>query len=162
MVFYLRDHGSSFSELGEGTQRRNWCRGQRRALQTGLLSHGLLNLICNSTKDHQTWGATSHSKQSPPTSIVKKKIHHRHSHNPAWWGHLWNWGLHFQNDSSLGQVYRTLASTIDSLFTWHINTSLLNHNLSILLDLDHILILLSQCKTFQLSKFLHSIKNPKL
>ena len=37
-------------------------------------------------QDHQPRGGIAYSELGPPTSI--KKVHHRLSHRPIWWGHF--------------------------------------------------------------------------
>jgi hypothetical protein len=65
------------------------------------------------------------------------------------WRHFLNRGSFLSDDFSLYQVDIKLCNTIGPLSTWHINTSLLSHNLSFLVDSqDHTLISTSHIKHF--------------
>lgn len=40
-------------------------------------SHGMLSLLFSKSQDHQDRRGTEHGQQSPPTSMINQKLHHR-------------------------------------------------------------------------------------
>lgn len=97
-ILQLSWHFPSLKEARTGTPSLNLGHGLKQRPQKSsaccLAHHGLLILLSYTTKDHSLWGGLA----LPYQSLIKK-IFHRLSHRPYWWGDL-IWGCIFPNNLS--------------------------------------------------------------
>ena len=120
---------SSPREVRTGTQAGQKAGADAEAMEGCSLlacSPSLLSLLSYRTK-------TTNPEMAPPTRGSPSLITNwEMPYSWILWRHFPNWSSFLCVNSSLCQVDTKLASTIDSLSTWHTNTSLVSLNLSFL------------------------------
>lgn len=103
-LLHLTSCSPSWWEFRARTLGRNWIRGYRGALLTGLLT-----IACSSCFLIQPRNPCP--DVTPPTVSLNlphewliKKITQRLAYRPTWWKYFFDWGFLFPDDSSLCQV----------------------------------------------------------